>query len=80
LLQSKISTLHLRNTEEAGENPGLSRVFEVIFGTLSLLEYSIRQEDTAMTTFFYHFAMFDAFIVGAIVLLVGLSMFGHHEA
>jgi hypothetical protein len=44
------------------------------------LEYSIRQEDTAMTTFFYHFAIFDAFIVGAIVLLVGLSMFGHHEA
>jgi len=33
-----------------------------------------------MTTFFYHFAIFDAFIVGAIVLLVGLSMFGHHEA
>jgi hypothetical protein len=33
-----------------------------------------------MTTFFYHFAMFDAFIVVAIVLLIGLSMVGHHEA
>jgi hypothetical protein len=33
-----------------------------------------------MTTFFYHFALFDAFILGAIVLLVGLSMIGQHEA
>lgn len=33
-----------------------------------------------METFFYHFAMFDVFIVTAIVVLVGLSMIGHHEA
>jgi hypothetical protein len=80
LLQSKISTLHLRNTEKAGRFLPAFLLSQVIFGTLPLLEYSIRQEDTAMTTFFYHFAIFDAFIVGAIVLLVGLSMFGHHEA
>ncbi len=33
-----------------------------------------------MTTFFYHFALFDAFILGAIVLLLAFSLFGHHEA
>jgi hypothetical protein len=33
-----------------------------------------------METFFYHFALFDALILGAIVLLLALSMFGHHEA
>jgi hypothetical protein len=80
LLHSKISTLHLRNTENAGKISRPFSFFSVIFGKRVVLEYSIHQEDTAMTTFFYHFALFDAFIVGAIVLLVGLSMFGHHEA
>jgi hypothetical protein len=38
------------------------------------------EEDTVMETFLYHFALFDALILGAIVLLLALSMSGHHEA
>ena len=43
-------------------------------------EYSLRQEVTAMPSFFYHFAIFDALIIGAILLLIAVSMFGQHEA
>lgn len=51
-----------------------------MFGTFRILQYSVEQEDTVMETFFYHFALFDALILGAIVLLLALSMSGHHEA
>lgn len=33
-----------------------------------------------MPSFFYHFAIFDALIIGAILLLIAVSMFGQHEA
>ena len=64
-----------------GEISGFFHAFTSTgFGTFLFWEYSLRQEVTAMPSFFYHFAIFDALIIGAILLLIAVSMFGQHEA